>query len=386
MKIRPYYAEINLDNFRHNFREVKRLAPGKKILGVIKADGYGHGAVELARVLQEENADYFVVAIISEAIEIRNNGFKQPILILGYTPPEFAEDIVRYDITQTIYTCELAEAISKAAIKLGKTAKIHIKIDTGMGRIGFLPTEKSIEEIVRISKMDNLYLEGVFSHFACSDEIDKQFTYKQLECFRSMLEKLECRGITFELRHISNSAAIIDMPDECSCFNGVRPGIILYGYYPSDEVKMDRINLKPVMSLKAKITDIKEVNEGTPISYGRKYYTKRKSLIATLPVGYADGFTRLLFEKINVIAGGKLVPVVGRICMDQCMIDITDCSNLKIGDEVVVMGESNGIKNNADDYAKALGTISYEVLCMVSRRVPRVYIENGDIVEVKNYV
>lgn len=386
MKIRPYYAEINLDNFRHNFREVKRLAPGKKIFGVIKADGYGHGAVELARVLQEENADYIVVALISEAIELRNNGFKQPILILGYTPPEFAEDIVKYDITQTIYTCELAEAISKAAFNLGKTAKIHIKIDTGMGRIGFLPTEKSIEEIVRISKMDNLYLEGVFSHFACSDETDKQFTYKQQECFRSMLEKLEQRGVTFELRHISNSAAIIDMPDECSCFNGVRPGIILYGYYPSDEVKMDRISLKPVMSLKAKITDIKEVDAGTPISYGRKYYTKRKSIIATLPFGYADGFTRLLFEKMNVIAGGKLAPVVGRICMDQCMIDITDCGNLKIGDEVVVMGESNGIRNNAEDYATALGTISYEVLCMVSRRVPRVYIENGKIVEVKNYV
>jgi len=386
MKIRPYYAEINLDSFRHNFREVKRLAPGKKIFGVIKADGYGHGAVELARVLQEENVDYFVVALISEAMELRNNGFKQPILILGYTPPEFAEDLVRYDITQTVFSCELAEAISKAAVNLGKTAKIHIKIDTGMGRIGFLPTEKSIDEIVRISKMDNLYLEGVFSHFACSDEKDKEYTYKQLECFRSMLERLEQRGVTFELRHISNSAAIIDMPEECSCFNGVRPGIILYGYYPSDEVKMDRVSLKPVMTLKAYISDIKEVDEGTPISYGRKYYTKRKSIIATLPFGYADGFTRLLFEKINVIAGGKLVPVVGRICMDQCMIDITDCGPLKVGDQVIVMGESNGIRNNADDYAKALGTINYEVLCMVSRRVPRVYIENGKIVEVKNYV
>lgn len=386
MKIRPYYAEINLDNFRHNFREVKRIAPGKKIFGIIKADGYGHGAVELARVLREENIDYFVVALISEAIELRNNGFNEPILILGYTPPECAEELVKYDITQTVFSCELAEAISKAAVKLGKIAKIHIKIDTGMGRIGFLPTEKSIDEIVRISKMDNLYLEGVFSHFSCSDEKDKEFTYKQLDCFKSMLKRLEERGVTFELRHIANSAAIIDMPEECSCFNGVRPGIILYGYYPSDEVKMERISLKPVMSLKAKISDIKEVDKGTPISYGRKFYTKRKSIIATLPFGYADGFTRLLFEKINVIAGGRLVPVVGRICMDQCMIDVTDCGMLKVGDEVIVMGESNGIRNNADDYAKALGTINYEILCMVSRRVPRVYIENGKIVKVKNYI
>lgn len=386
MKIRPYYAEINLDNFRHNFKEAKRLAPGKKTFGVIKADGYGHGAVELARVLQEENVDYFAVALISEAIELRNNGFIQPILILGYTPPEFAEELVSYDITQTIFSYELAEAISRAAVNMGKTAKIHIKLDTGMGRVGFLPNDESIEEIVRISKLDNLYLEGVFSHFSCSDEVDKQFAYKQLECFKVMLDKLEKRGIKFELRHISNSAAIIDIPEACSCYDGVRAGIMLYGYYPSDEVKKDRLILKPVMSLKANIVNIKEVDEGTPISYGRKFYTNRKSIIATLPFGYADGFTRLLFGKIKVIAGGKLVPVVGRICMDQCMIDITDCGTLKVGDEVIVMGESNGIRNNADDYAKALGTINYEILCMVARRVPRVFIENGKIVKVKNYV
>jgi alanine racemase len=386
MKIRPYYAEVNLDNFRHNFREVKRLAAGKKTFGVIKADGYGHGAVELAKVLHEENVDYFAVAVITEAIELRNNDFKEPILILGYTPPEFAGELVSYDITQAIFSYELAEAISRAAVKLGKTAKIHIKLDTGMGRVGFLPTQESIDEIVRISKLDNLYLEGAFSHLSCSDEEDKQFTYKQLECYRSMLDKLQERGIKFDIQHISNSAAIIDMPEAYSCYNGVRPGIILYGYYPSDEVIKDRISLKPVMSLKANIVNIKEVDEGTPISYGRKFYTKRKSKIATLPFGYADGFTRLLSGKIKVIAGGKLVPVVGSICMDQCMIDITDCGQLKVGDEVVVMGESNGIKNDADDYAEALGTINYEVLCMVSRRVPRVYIENGKIVEVKNHV
>lgn len=386
MKVRSYYAEIDLDNFRHNIREVKRLAPGKKILGVIKGDGYGHGAIQLARVLQEENVDYLVVAVVREAIELRNNGFKQPILVLGYTPLEFAEELVSYDITQTVFSYDLAEAISKTAVSMGKTARIHIKLDTGMGRIGFLPNDESIEEIVRISKLNNLILEGVFSHFSCSDETDKQFAHKQLECYGAMLGELEKRGIKFELRHIANSAAIIDMPETYSCYEGVRAGIILYGYYPSDEVKVDKINLKPVMSLKTRIVNIKEVDENTPISYGRSFCTKRKSRIATLPLGYADGFTRLLFGKINVIAGGKLAPVVGRICMDQCMIDITDCGPLKVGDEVIVMGENNSIRNNADDYAKAIGTINYEILCMVSRRVPRVYIENGKVIEVKDYV
>ena len=386
MKIRPYYAEINLDNFRHNFREVKRLAAGKKTFGVIKADGYGHGSVELARVLEEEKADYFAVAVITEAIELRNNGFKQPILILGYTSPEFAEELVTYDITQAVFSYEQAEVISREAVKQGKTAKIHIKLDTGMGRVGFLPTDESVDEIIRISRLDNLYLEGIFSHFSCSDEKDKQFAHKQLDCYKTMLNKLEDKGVKFDIRHISNSAAIIDMPEAYSCYDGVRPGIILYGYYPSDEVKMDRIDLKPVMTLKARIVNIKEVEEGTPISYGRKFYTNRRSIIATLPFGYADGFTRLLFGKIKVIAGGKLVPVVGRICMDQCMIDITECGPLKVGDEVVVMGESDGIRNNADDFAAALGTINYEVLCMVSRRVPRVYVEGGRVIKVKNYV
>ncbi len=386
MKIRPYYAEINLDNFRHNFKEVKRLAAGKKTFGVIKGDAYGHGAVELGRILHEEKADYFAVAAITEAIELRKNGFEEPILILGYTSPEFADELVSYHITQAVFSYEAAEVISREAVKQGKTATIHIKLDTGMGRIGFLPNDKSINEIVKISRLGNLYMEGAFSHFSSSDESDKQFALKQLECYKTMLDKLEEKGIKFDLRHIANSAAIIDMEEACSCYDGVRPGIILYGYYPSDEIKMDRISLKPVMSLKASIVNIKEVEEETPISYGRKYYTKRKSIIATLPFGYADGFTRLLFGKANIIAGDKLAPIVGRICMDQCMADITDCGPLKVGDEVIVMGESNGIRNNAEDYAKALGTISYEILCMVSRRVPRVYIENGSIVKVKNYV
>jgi alanine racemase len=253
-----------------------------------------------------------------------------------------------------------------------------------MGRIGYLPGEYALEEIIRISKLKNIYLEGVFSHFATADEEDKQFSYSQFERFNSFLERLSGKGVNFDIRHISNSAAIMDMPE--TYYDGVRPGIVLYGYYPSNEVHKEKLALKPVMTLKAHIIHIKDVMSETPISYGRKYYTEKPSRIATLPFGYADGYTRLLFGKAHVIAEDRLVPVVGRICMDQCMIDITECSGIGIGDEVIVMGERNGIKNNADDIAKLLGTINYEVLCMVSKRVPRVYIENGKIVKVKNYV
>ncbi|MCX7884953.1 MAG: alanine racemase [Caloramator sp.] len=381
---RPYYAEINLDNFRHNFREIKRLAKGKKIFGVIKADGYGHGAVELARVLDEEGADCFAVAVITEAIELRKNGYKKPILVLGFTPPVFAKEIVEYDITQTVFSYELAEAISAEAKKQNKISKIHIKLDTGMGRVGFIADDNAVDEILRISKLDNIYLEGIFTHFASADELDKSFTMSQIKKYVYVLDRLKENGIEFEIRHTSNSAAIIDLPE--TYYDAVRPGIMLYGYYPSDEVNKERLILKPVMTLKANIVNIKEVSEGTPISYGRKFCTNRKSKIATLPFGYADGFTRLLFGKAFVIVNGKAAPVVGRICMDQCMIDVTDCGDVKVGDEVIVMGEKNGIRNNADDIAKMLGTISYEILCMVSKRVPRVYVENGKIIKVKNYV
>lgn len=381
---RPYYAKINLDNFRHNFREVKRLASGKKTIGVIKADAYGHGAVELAAVLEEEGADYFGVAVISEALELRRNGYKQPILILGFTPPVFARDIVENDITQTIFNYELAEAISEEAVRLNKQARVHIKLDTGMGRVGFLPEDIAVSEIKRISKLKNIYIEGIFTHFAAADEEKKEFSQLQFERYSKTIDNLKKEGIDFEIRHMANSAAIIDLPE--TYYDAVRPGIMLYGYYPSEEVLKDRLELKPVMELRANIVNIKEVPGDTPISYGRKFYTNKKSRIATLPFGYADGYTRLLFEKSFVIAKDNPAPVVGRICMDQCMIDITDCGDIKVGDEVIVMGESKGISNNADDIAKRLGTISYEVLCMVSKRVPRIYIRDGKVVKVKNYV
>ncbi|MCX7903920.1 MAG: alanine racemase [Caloramator sp.] len=382
--IRPYYAEVNLDNFKHNFREVKRLVNGRKIFGVIKADGYGHGAVELAKALEEEGVDFFAVAVITEALELRKNGFKRPILVMGFTPPTFAKEIVEYDITQTVFSFDLAKALSDEAVKQNKIVKIHIKIDTGMGRVGFIPNQKAIDEIEKINKLPNLKLEGIFSHFSSADEKDKTFTYLQLDRFKKTVKALEERGIIFELKHLANSAGIIDVEE--AYFDAVRPGIMLYGYYPSSEVNVNKVELRPVMTLKAKIVHIKEVDEGTPISYGRRFITERRSKIATLPFGYADGFTRLFFQKGQVIVNGVLAPVVGRICMDQCMIDVTDCGDVNVGDEVIILGNFNGIKNDADVLAERLGTISYEILCMVSKRVPRVYIENGKIVKIKNYV
>lgn len=383
-EFRPYFAEINLDNFRHNFREVKRVAKGKKTFGVIKADGYGHGANELAQILVEEEVDYLAVAVITEAVELRKAGFEKPILVLGFTPPTFAKEIVHYNVTQAVFSYELGEAISNEAVKQQKIAKIHIKLDTGMGRVGYPSELGVINEIEKIAKLKNVVLEGIFSHFATADEENKKFSYYQIEKYVRMIDELARKGINFEIKHIANSAAIIDMPE--AYFDGVRPGIMLYGYYPSFEVKKENVLLKPVMSLKANVVHIKEVPEATSISYGRKFLTKRNSRIATLPFGYADGYSRLLFEKSKVIVADKLVPVIGRICMDQCMIDVTECENLNIGDEVIVMGDKNGISINADYYASLLGTISYEILCMVSKRVPRVYLKDDKVVKVKNYV
>lgn len=383
-EIRPYYAEINIDNFRNNIREIKKIAMGRRIIAVIKADAYGHGAVELSRVLQDEGIDYVAVAVLAEALELRRSGYSGSILILGYTPSNFVNELIKNDITQSVFSYELAEAISKEAQKQGKTAKIHIALDTGMSRIGFLYEEKSIEEIKRIASLKNIYLEGIFTHFSTADELDKTFSNIQHERFKKMVERLSNEGINFEIKHIANSAAIIDMPE--TLYNAVRPGIILYGYYPSNTVIKQRLNLKPIMTLKAEVVHVKEVPENTPISYGRKYTTKKATKIATLPFGYADGYLRAMAGKGKIIVNGKLAPVVGTICMDQCMVDVSECGDVNIGDEVVVMGEEDGLSNNADFIANALNTINYEVLCMVSKRVPRVYIEDNKIIKVKNYI
>lgn len=381
---RPAWAEINLDNLENNIKEIRRVSKSKDIIAVIKADGYGHGALDIAPTLLENGATRIAVAVISEAVELREGGITCPIMILGFTPPTFADELIDYDIEQTVFTYDLAKALSDAAVKKNKKAKIHIALDTGMGRIGFFPDEKGVEEVYKISKLPNIILEGLFSHFATADEKDKKYTYLQVQKYNWFYNRLTEKHVKINIRHVANSAAIMDMPEVH--YDAVRPGIILYGYYPSDEVNKDKIKLKPVMSLKTNIVHIKELEPGMSVSYGREFRAGRKTTIATIPIGYADGYTRLLFNKAKVIINGRFAPVVGRICMDQCMVDITDIDNVNVGDEVILLGEDNGLKFDADDIAELLGTINYEVTCMVGKRIPRVYIKNNKVIKVRNYV
>lgn len=382
--LRPVWAEVNLDHLAHNMREIRRVTCSKEIIAVVKADAYGHGALDVAPTLIENGATRFAVAVLNEAVELRRGGIECPIMILGFTPPNLTHMLLRHDIEQTVYTYDFARQLSKMAVKKNKQAKIHIAIDTGMGRIGFLPNEQSVEEVYRISQLPNIVIEGVFSHFSSADERDKAYTYKQLERYQWFTDQLEAKGVKIALPHIANSAAIIDLPQ--THFKAVRPGIILYGYYPSNEIEKEKLDLKPVMSLKTNIVHIKKLPAGEYISYGRKYQTMKESIIATLPVGYADGYTRLLFNKAKVILHNEFAPVIGRICMDQCMIDVTHIQKAKVGDEVILMGESNGLSFTADHIADLLDTINYEVVCMISKRVPRVYVKDNQVVKIRNYV
>jgi alanine racemase len=382
--LRPVWAEIDLDNLANNIKEIRRVSSSEEIIGIVKADAYGHGAIDVAPVLLKNGVTKLAVAVVSEAVELRRAGIECPIMILGYTPLSQADNILKYDIEQTVFSYEYALGLSKMAEKRHITVKVHIALDTGMNRIGFLPNKNSVEDVYKISKLSNLEVEGLFSHFSTADEEDKNFAKEQFEKYNWFYSKLKELDIRVRLRHIANSAAIIDLPN--THLDAVRPGIIIYGYYPSEEVSKDKINLKPVMTLKTNIIHIKNVKKGECISYGRKFQCERASKIATLPVGYADGYTRLLFGKAKVIINGKFAPVVGRICMDQCMVDITDIDGAKVGDEVILMGEENNLKFNADDIADLIGTINYEVVCMIGKRVPRIYISNGNVIKIRNYV
>ncbi|CAM0496714.1 alanine racemase [Thermoanaerobacter kivui] len=383
-EIRPTRAEIYLDNIVNNLNEVKRLIGNKvKIMGVVKANAYGHGACQVAKVLIENGVSYLAVATVDEALELRDCGIKSPILIFDYTPLTQAKDLIEYHITQTVFDIKYVRELGKMALNKGKKAKVHVKIDTGMGRIGYTDLEIAQREIEEMANMKGIELEGIFSHFSTSDEKDKTYSEMQFDMFKKLLEKLKERKIDIPLKHIANSGAILDI--EYSYLDMVRPGIILYGSYPSEEVQK-RANLKQTMSFKTKVVYVKEVPEGSYISYGRTFVTKRKSKIATLPVGYADGFNRLLSNNHHVLIKGKYAPVVGRICMDQCMIDVTDVDNVEVGDEVVIFGMQQDKKITVDEIAKKLNTIPYEVYCGISRRVPRIYIYKGEVLEVKNYL
>ncbi|OVE70535.1 alanine racemase [Clostridium diolis] len=383
--LRPVYAEIDLDAIAYNIKNIKKLVKDKEVIAVVKADCYGHGALDVVPTLLENGASRLAVAVLTEGIELRNDNIKAPIMILGYTPSYLNEELIKYDLEQTVYDLDYAKELSKTALSLNKKAKIHIAIDTGMGRIGFLPTEKAIDAICKICSLEGLEVIGIFTHFSTSDEKDKEYTNEQFEKFTDLLKKLSNLNIEIPIKHVSNSGAIMDMPK--THLDAVRAGIILYGYYPSPEVKKENLSLKPALTLKATITRVQEMDAGMSISYGRTFKTERKSLIATIPIGYADGYSRLLAKNAKVIINGQFAPIVGRICMDQCMIDITDINgDIKVGDEVIILGEQNGLRFNADNFAEIMGTINYEILCMLKYRIPRVYVKNGKIFNVRNYL
>ena len=382
--MRPVWAEIDLDKAVYNMKNIKKLVGDKEVIAVVKADCYGHGADDLAPVFLENGATRLAVAILTEGIELRKKNITAPIMILGYTPLELSEELINNDIEQTVYDLEYAKKLSNVAEKLGKKAKIHIALDTGMGRIGFIPNEESIEDVEKIASLKGIEIIGIFTHFSTADEYDKTYTNEQFKKIKSFINELEKRGVNIPLKHASNSGAIMEMPE--TYLDAVRAGIILYGYYPSNEVDKSKLDIKPILTLKTTVSHVKEVEEGTSISYGRTFITERKSKIATIPIGYADGYSRLLSGKAKVIINGKFAPVVGRICMDQCMIDVTDIGEVKVGDEVILLGEEGNLKFNADDFAEIMGTINYEITCMLKQRIPRVYIKEGKVVSVKNYI
>lgn len=382
--LRPAWAEIDLDAIAYNTRNIKKLIGDKDLIAVVKANCYGHGVIDIIPTLLENGASRFAVAMISEALEIRDNKITAPVMILGFTPLYLGEELINNNIEQTVYDLDYAKELSKIALTLNKKAKIHIAIDTGMGRIGFLPNEKSIDNITEICSLEGIEVIGIFTHFSTSDEKDKEYSHDQFTKMLSVMDTLKKRGIDIPLKHVANSGAIIDLPD--TYLDAVRAGIILYGYYPSDEIDKNNLALKPALTLKATITNVKTLEKDMYVSYGRTFKTSNETIVATIPVGYADGYLRKLAENGKVIIKGEFAPIIGRICMDQFMIDVTNIPDVKIGDEVILLGEKNGLKYNADDMAKKLDTINYEVTCMLKSRLPRVYIKDTHIINVKNHI
>ncbi len=375
-------ANINLDAINNNIKNIRSIiSKDTKIMAIIKADGYGHGAVPVAKFLNSIDVDAYGIAIIEEGIELREAGINKPLLILGYTPVEQYKQLVEYNITQTIFQLETAKALSQEAIKQNKVANIHLKIDTGMTRIGFSDSEESIKEIKEISRMEGICIEGIFSHFACADELDKTSSFEQLDRFVKFMNELEKEGINIPIKHISNSAGIVDFPKYN--FDMVRSGIITYGYYPSEEVDKDSIKLEPAMEIKTHVSFVKEVEAGVGVSYGHTYVTNKKTKVATVPVGYADGYPRSLSSKGRVLIHGEYANIIGRVCMDQFMVDVTHIDDVKQGDIVTLVGKDKDKYISVEEVSNLAGSFNYEFICNVSKRVPRLYFREGKIVEIK---
>ncbi len=378
------WCEVDLDTIAANMQIIRKLAKSKEVAGVIKADAYGHGAVEIAEVLLKNGADRLAVARLNEAVELRSHGITAPIFILGDIGADNAETAIENDIQVCMYNYEEAKCFSAKAVEVQKKVYFNIAIDSGMNRIGYKPTAEAVEEIVKISKLPNVVMEGIFTHFCLADCYDKTFTHEQYRRFKWIGDELVKRGVKINIHHCANSATIIDLPEYH--WDMVRAGVILYGMAPSKEVDIQKVNLQPAMSLKCKITHVKKIQAGDGVSYGHKFIADSTRTIATIPAGYADGYTRMLSGKAEVLIHGRRAKVVGNICMDQCMVDVTDIDDVKVGDEVVLFGTQGQETILADELADKLGTINYEITCMVSRRIPRVYIKDGKIAFIKDYL
>ncbi len=361
-------AVVNLGSISHNVAEIrKKIGSQRNLMAVVKADGYGHGAVQVSRAALRSGADWLGVAIPEEGQQLREAGIDVPILVVGLIQPEEAYKAVKFRLAQAVASVELLEALDYEAGKASTSVNVHVKVDTGMGRIGIKP-EDAISFVRKVKTFKNLNLEGVFSHLSSADEKDKSFSVHQIQLFEGVIRELHSAGIEVPKKHIANSAAVLDLPQ--SYYDMVRPGIMIYGLYPSKDVSRS-IELKAAMTFKTKVVAIKKVPPGTPISYGRTFVTRKTTKVATLPVGYADGYNRLLSNRGEVVVKGQRVPVIGSVCMDMCMVDVSSIEDVQIGDEVILFGEGLHV----DELAAKLGTINYEVVCAVSKRVPRIYVQ-----------
>ncbi len=378
-------ARVDLDAVEYNIERMRQnISSDASMLAVVKMDGYGHGAVQIAQMLEEK--DYIwgcAVATPEEALLLKKHGIRKPVLVLGCVFPEQREEMVRQEIRLTVYTKEMAEDLSRIAEESGKDAYIHVKLDTGMSRLGFLSNRESVGIIEEISRLPHLVMEGLYTHFSKSDEKDKGFTRRQLEDFLYMKRALEEREVFFSWYHCSNSAAIIDMEE--ANMNLVRAGIASYGMYPSGEVKKERVPLKPAMELISHVAHVKWVGPGTPVSYGGTFVTQRDTRIATIPVGYGDGYPRKLSGKGYVLIHGKKAPILGRVCMDQFMVDVTEIPNVSFGDKVTLVGHDGGEFLPVETLSSLSGRFNYEFVCNLGKRIPRTYLRHGKVVGQMDY-
>lgn len=381
--VRPAWAEINLDHISHNVREIKKkIGPATKIMAVVKADGYGHGAVAVAETALKSGASSLAVAFVEEAVELRRAGVEAPILLFGYTDPAHFSVLVKYKLTPTVFDFSTALEYSRLAVEHNVVLPLHLKVDTGMGRIGLLPDEV-VDVVSRIVRLPGLRIEGIYTHFAAADEEDQSYTKEQLLLFNRVIDRCLEKEIYIPLVHAANSAAAIAHPN--SHYNLIRLGLSLYGHYPFDDFRSYSINLLPALTFKSRIIMVKALPPGSAISYGCTYITDRETLIATIPVGYADGYSRLLSNQGQVLIRGQRVPVVGRICMDHLMVNVSSIPGARRGDEVVLYGRQGEEQITVEEVAGRIGTINYEILCSVNKRVPRLYFRDDKLVSLQDF-